>query len=60
VSGKSEILGTRNMSKQHYPKFIRINSPQVKEQIFDNNYTRDLLCFTPVFKKNQKHHVSRI
>ena len=52
----TDIRGIRNMEENLFsPEFIRINCPQIEEQIFDNTYTRDLLCFTPELKNNKTH-----
>lgn len=52
----TNVRGTRNMKENKFsPEFIRINCPQIEEQIFDNGYTRDIICFTPELNETQTH-----
>lgn len=44
----SWLRGTRDITNKYLPRIIKINSPQIEEQIFNNEFTRDIVCFAPV------------
>lgn len=44
----SWIRGVRNVLTRFTPQIIKINSPQIEEQIFDNEFSRDIVCFAPM------------
>ena len=59
VGGKVNLYGRteNNISLRNriFPKLVKIASEDVKQQIFNSQFSKDLLCFCPDFNKEDKY-----
>jgi hypothetical protein len=47
------LYGTRDITQKYIPGVIKVECENIEEQIFDNGYSRDIFCFSPILPKEE-------